>query len=271
MIGDCTQFTPDVSRPNHYNQPMIIDPLSDIVEYRCTANLNLYDSANCQALATQAAARRHLRVSRRDLNPSLDCKAIQVQLCEDDYPGWLARADFDHIELTTTPYQPQPISLAEIQSKLSAVIAFTYEKMNTPNYYLWGGTVGPNYDCSGLMQAAFASQGIWLPRDAYQQEAFTQKIDIDKTQLVLSCLHIGDLIFFGTPTKATHVGLYLGEGRYIHSSGPEKGRNGIGIDVISDQGDRVGQGYYQQLRGAGRVVSSYQSVVLPSFSSEDSI
>ena len=238
---------------------MIIDPLSDIVEYRCTANLNLYDSADCQALATQAAGGRHLRVCRQHLDPSHNRKAIPVQLCEDDYPGWLAIADLDRIELATTPYRSQFLGEADIQSKLSAVIAFTYEAMNRLNYYLWGGTVGPNYDCSGLMQAAFASQGIWLPRDAYQQEAFTQRIPLDKNKLMLSCLEVGDLIFFGTPNKATHVGLYLGEGRYIHSSGPEKGRNGIGIDVISDRGDIVGQGYYQQLRGAGRVVNSYQS------------
>ncbi|WP_413161508.1 NlpC/P60 family protein [Capilliphycus salinus ALCB114379] len=248
---------------------MTIDSLSDIVEYRCKGNLNLYDSTDCQALATQAATGRQLRVHRRDLQNSLNRKAIRVQLCEDDYPGWLALADLDRIELATTPYQYRPVSEAEIRSKLPAVIAFTYEAMNTPNYYLWGGTVGPNYDCSGLMQTAFASQGIWLPRDAYQQEGFTKSIPLDKNQLMLSCLEVGDLIFFGTPNKATHVGLYLGEGCYIHSSGPKKGRNGIGIDVISDQGDIVGQGYYQQLRGAGRVVNSYQSMGLAHFSSED--
>ncbi|MEB3281070.1 MAG: C40 family peptidase [Lyngbya sp.] len=248
---------------------MTNDPLSDIVEYRCQANLNLYDSADCQALATQAATGRQLRVHRREWENSLNRKAIQVQLCEDDYPGWLALADLDRIQIASTPYQSQPVGEAEIKQRLSAVIAFTYEAMNTPNSYLWGGTVGPNYDCSGLMQAAFASQGIWLPRDAYQQEAFTQTIPLDKNQLMLSCLEVGDLIFFGTPNKATHVGLYLGEGCYIHSSGPEKGRNGIGMDVISDQGDIVSQAYYQQLRGAGRVVNSYPSMALPSFSSPD--
>ncbi|KMW70775.1 C40 family peptidase [Limnoraphis robusta] len=236
---------------------MMIDPLSDIVEYRCKANLNLYDSSDCQQLATQAATGRQLRVCRLDLeNPR---QAIQVELCEDDYPGWLAIADWDLIEPASTVYQSQRLGEADIQQRLSAVIAFTLEAMNTPNHYLWGGTVGPHYDCSGLIQAAFASQGIWLPRDAYQQEAFTHRISLDKSQLMLSCLKVGDLIFFGTSTKATHVGLYLGEGRYIHSSGREKGRNGIGIDVISDKGDIVSQGYYQQLRGAGRVVNGYQS------------
>ncbi|HEY9910189.1 MAG TPA: C40 family peptidase, partial [Thermosynechococcaceae cyanobacterium] len=111
--------------------------------------------------------------------------------------------------------------------------------------------VAPNYDCSGLMQAAFASVDIWIPRDAYQQEAFVQPI-------ALSELIPGDLVFFGTPTKATHVGLYLGADQYIHSSGKDQGRNGIGIDRVSGQGDRVSQTYHAQLRGAGRVVACYQ-------------
>jgi cell wall-associated NlpC family hydrolase len=68
----------------------------------------------------------------------------------------------------------------------------------------------------------------------------------------------GDLIFFGTPEKATHVGLFLGDHCYIHSSGKDQGRNGIGIDELSATGDRVSQTYFSQLRGAGRVISSYQ-------------
>jgi cell wall-associated NlpC family hydrolase len=124
--------------------------------------------------------------------------------------------------------------------------------MSVSNQYLWGGTVGPNYDCSGLMQAAFRTAQVWLPRDAYQQEAFTLPIPLPE-------LEPGDLIFFGPPEKATHVGLYLGEGRYIHSSGKQGGRNGIGIDMLSDQSpDPVSQNYYQQLRGAGRVMESYR-------------
>jgi cell wall-associated NlpC family hydrolase len=101
------------------------------------------------------------------------------------------------------------------------------------------------------MQAAFASVGIQLPRDAYQQESFVEKIE-------LSDLIPGDLIFFGTLEKITHVGLYLGDDRYIHSSGKDQGRNGIGIDELSADANEVSRAYFAQLRGAGRVVQSYQ-------------
>lgn len=215
-------------------------------EYRCRVNLNIYDSPECTRLATQAAHGRHLRVVSLDNHT-----AVEVCLCEDDYSGWLAFEDKIYLEEATIPDSAIAVSFSDIRNKLPSVIAFTKHAMQQPNCYLWGGTVAPNYDCSGLMQAAFASTGVWLPRDAYQQECFTQRIAIEE-------LLPGDLIFFGTPEKATHVALYLGEGYYIHSSGEKMGRNGIAIDLLSPHGDDVTRSYYQQLRGAGRVVKSYQ-------------
>jgi cell wall-associated NlpC family hydrolase len=215
-------------------------------EYQCLADLNLYDSHECTRLATQAAVGRHLRIISND-NDS----AVEVCLCEDDYPGWVSSADLSLLQSATVPYEASSFSQSQIKKLLAQVIIFTQKAMQQSNYYLWGGTVAPNYDCSGLMQAAFASVGIWLPRDAYQQEEFTQPITTAE-------LEAGDLVFFGTPQKATHVGLYLADGYYIHSSGKDKGRNGIAIDCLTEQGDAVSQSYYQQLRGAGRVVKCYE-------------
>ncbi len=139
------------------------------------------------------------------------------------------------------------------------MIAFAQAAQTVPNCYRWGGTVAPDYDCSGLMQAAFAAVGLWIPRDAYQQEAFAQPLpwgaDPDRPW---EPWEPGDLVFFGTPTKATHVGLYLGQGRYIHSSGIAQGHNGIAIDALSKTGDQISRAYFDQLRGAGRIVASYQ-------------
>ena len=176
---------------------------------------------------------------------------VEVCLCEDDYSGWLSLADISQLEIATKTYQAIALTRTEISTRLPEVIGFTQLAMQQPNYYLWGGTVGPNYDCSGLIQAAFASVGVWLPRDAYQQESFTQSIAIEE-------MLPGDLVFFGSADKATHVGLYLGEGLYIHSSGQQMGRNGIAIDQLSEQGDEISQSYYRQLRSCGRVVECYE-------------
>jgi len=228
------------------------------LQYQSQSNLNLYDSPALDRLATQAAAGRYLRVV--PLAQAAAETALKVCLCEDDYPGWLAWQDFSLLQMATSPYRVIALSPAEIQARLPQVIAFAHSAMAQPNYYLWGGTVGPNYDCSGLVQHAFSSQGIWLPRDSYLQEAFTQPIVSSGQQAedLVANLEPGDLIFFGSPQKTTHVGIHLEKGYYIHSSGQEQGRNGIGIDQLSLQGGPVSQVYYQQLRGAGRVLASYQ-------------
>lgn len=217
-------------------------------EHVCLRSLNFYKSEACNGLVTQAAQGRHLRFLAL---PTADSSAVQVQLCDDDYGGWLAIADLPYLAPATQPYAAPVLTAEAIQQCLPQAIAYAQRAMTQPNEYLWGGTVAPNFDCSGLVQAAFASAGIRLPRDAYQQEAFTQRMD-------LIALQPGDLIFFGTPEKTTHVALYFGAGRYIHSSGKDQGRNGIGIDSIWDLSDPISQTYHSQIRCAGRVVSSYK-------------
>jgi cell wall-associated NlpC family hydrolase len=216
-------------------------------EYRCRANLDLYSSPICEGLATQAAQHRQLRIE--SLTPTE--QAIRVRLCEDDYPAWLKLTDIEQLELAPDTYQAIEVERDVIAARIPEIIAFAQSAMSVPNHYLWGGTVAPNYDCSGLMQAAFQSQGIWLPRDSYQQEAFTLRIPVAE-------MLPGDLIFFGTPEKTDHVALHLGDLRYIHSSGIQMGRNGIGIDILTDKTeDSVSCGYYAKLRCCGRVMSGY--------------
>jgi cell wall-associated NlpC family hydrolase len=240
------------------------------VAYKVTQPLNLYDSPALEALATQAQAGRHLRFKAPE---GLDkAAALSVVLWEDDYPGWVNPSDLASLHPTTAMDSPPRLSVAEIQTRIPLAIAFAQAAMTQPNVYLWGGTLGPNYDCSGLVQHAFSTQGIWLPRDAYQQEAFVQRVGAEGDRLaeqasesslhpedLVNVLEPGDLIFFGTPVKATHVAIYLGNGTYIHSSGKDQGRNGIGIDSLVDLREQVSRNYYAQVRGAGRVVDSYQS------------
>lgn len=243
-------------------------------EYQCLGTVNLYSQSSLDGLATQAIAGRQLRILTLPLTDAgeLAEKAVRVYLCEDDYPGWLAVEDLDLIEEAETPYRAIALSAEQIGDRLPKIITFAQQTMQQPNRYLWGGTAGPNYDCSGLMQAAFLSADIWLPRDAYQQAAFTREtlpqtwidpVPESLSEVWFALVQPGDLIFFGDGERITHVGLYLGEGQYIHSSGKDKGRNGIGIDTLYPSDDPVSQGYYALLKGAGRVVKCYQPTGTP--------
>jgi cell wall-associated NlpC family hydrolase len=241
----------------------LTDASQEALSYEVMQPLNLYDSPALESLATQVQVGRQLWFKSL---PGLEAtSALLAVLCEDDYPGWVNPLDLVHLQPAIVPYCPSSLSLADIQARIPKAIAFAQAAMTQPNVYLWGGTLGPNYDCSGLVQHAFSNQGIWLPRDAYQQEAFVQRVENRgdsfaprvRPKDLVEVLEPGDLIFFGTPVKATHVAIYLENGTYIHSSGKDQGRNGIGIDSITDLSEQVSQNYYAQIRGAGRVVRSY--------------
>ncbi len=88
----------------------------------------------------------------------------------------------------------------------NAAIAFAMSKLGTP--YLWGGTGNGGYDCSGLVQAAFASAGKSLPRVGGAQYNATQRIDQSQAKP-------GDLVFWANGTR--HVGIYVGDGKVLHA------------------------------------------------------
>ncbi|AFZ47138.1 NLP/P60 protein [Cyanobacterium stanieri PCC 7202] len=219
-------------------------PPSKTGEYICSKNIDLFVSVDCQELSTQSAKGRYLK----PISDTPKHGALEVCLCEDNYQGWLPLSSLEYLQPAENGYQKETVFREYISQKIPAIIDFCLQAHQVPNYYLWGGTVAPNYDCSGLMQSAFASQGVWLPRDSYQQEDFCQKIMREE-------LEKGDLIFFGVK-KVTHVALYLGNNRYIHSSGKDMGNNGIGINQLTDDLDQVSRNYYQQLWSYGRVIQS---------------
>ncbi len=82
-------------------------------------------------------------------------------------------------------------------------------------YKRGGNTVETGFDCSGFVRAIYEqSIGLVLPRRAEQQAAATQNIDQSE-------LKPGDLVFFNTMRRTfSHVGIYVGEGRFIHSPKP---------------------------------------------------
>lgn len=100
------------------------------------------------------------------------------------------------------------------------IVAAATDYIGVP--YVFGGTSPYGFDCSGYVQYVFAKSGISLPRTAdVQYEVGTP---ISTTDLVT-----GDLVFFSTYTYgASHVGIYVGDGQFIHASSSR----GVTIDSL---------------------------------------
>ena len=83
--------------------------------------------------------------------------------------------------------------------------------------YVWGGTSpSTGFDCSGLMYYVLTQYGYSMKRVANDQ--FTQGTAISRDSL-----QVGDLVFFGYGSYANHVGMYIGNGNFVHASTPSTG------------------------------------------------
>ncbi len=95
-----------------------------------------------------------------------------------------------------------------------------YAKFFKGGKYVWGGTTPKGFDCSGYVQYLYKKHNVNLPRTAWSQSK--QGIPVDKSHL-----KEGDLLFFLTDKKRgipiTHVGIYLGNGEFIHAASKKKG------------------------------------------------
>ena len=90
--------------------------------------------------------------------------------------------------------------------------------------YMWGGESFYGVDCSGFVQVVFRRNGIELPRTADAQFEVGHRVSGARLQP-------GDLVFFQTYAEgASHVGIYLGYGRFVHASAS----HGVRVDSLSD-------------------------------------
>jgi cell wall-associated NlpC family hydrolase len=108
---------------------------------------------------------------------------------------------------------PPPEAPLMITGSSADVVRTALNALGTP--YQWGGTAENGFDCSGLIQYAYGQHGIRLPRRSRDQATAGTEVPP-----VVEALQAGDILLFSARPGGgvTHVGMYVGEGKFIHSS-----------------------------------------------------
>jgi len=116
--------------------------------------------------------------------------------------GYIQRGDVESVD----PAAPRP------RGTRQEILATARRFLGVP--YLWGGMTVRGIDCSGFVSRVYHANGVELPRDADLQFDDPGAEKVDRADLLP-----GDLLFFGGgPSNITHVGLYLGDGRFIDAT-----------------------------------------------------
>ena len=110
--------------------------------------------------------------------------------------------------------------------------------------YVWGGSTPKGFDCSGFTKYVFAKNGVTLPRTSREQVRAGDAIALD-----FDSMRPGDILLFAEPGEAiSHVAIYVGSGRIIHSSQAMGG-----VDYLDLDGSR-GAWYVQNLVAVRRLL-----------------
>jgi hypothetical protein len=111
------------------------------------------------------------------------------------------------------PVDNKPLSVGEkVELKRGAIVRTALSLSGSP--YRYGGTTPAGFDCCGFVMYVYRRNGVMIPRTASAQYCDGRSINPDD-------LKKGDLVFFNIRGKGvSHVGLYIGDGKFIHSPVP---------------------------------------------------
>ena len=124
-------------------------------------------------------------------------------------------ADFEQL-IASQPTTAKPEVAPKVSERVQTVLRRALALLGTP--YRWGGTSENGFDCSGLVGYVFKTAlGIELPRISRDMANSGEQID-------RTALNAGDLVFFSRRgRRVDHVGIYVGEGKFVHA--PRTGKD----------------------------------------------
>jgi peptidoglycan DL-endopeptidase CwlO len=173
------------------------------VDYQLTAS----QSAAAATALRQAQDRKEAERKKAAAEAAAKAKAAKAR-------QEAAARESAHIQLTAAGTSVTASASVPTAGNISTVLAFVRAQLGKA--YVLGAT-GPNaYDCSGLVQAAFRTIGVDLPRVSQAQSA-------TGTQVSLSALRPGDILYWGAAGSAYHVAIYVGGGDFIGAQNPSSG------------------------------------------------
>ncbi|KOG34096.1 C40 family peptidase [Streptomyces resistomycificus] len=181
------------------------DQLREIEQLRGAAHVEL------SSLKTrQAELKRHKKTITGKLNTA---RQLLSQLPAEERArlgqGEAVRASRASAEARDGLAAPGSATSQAPDSRAADAVSYAYTKLGSP--YVWGATGPDAFDCSGLIQAAYRSAGISLPRTTYAQIDAGQRVS--RSELLP-----GDLVFFYS--AISHVGIYVGNGQMVHAPNP---------------------------------------------------
>lgn len=165
--------------------------------------------------ARDAAAAQAAKEAKADLAEAKKKAEARKKAAEEARQAAAERAarDAERAALSTASTTADTVS-APAGGSVATVIAFLQAQVG--DAYVLGAS-GPNaWDCSSLVQAAFKQVGVDLPRVSQDQSMVG-------TDVPLSDLQVGDILYWGGKGSAYHVGVYIGNGQYLDAANPSKG------------------------------------------------
>ncbi|HPI93535.1 MAG TPA: NlpC/P60 family protein [Deltaproteobacteria bacterium] len=183
--------------------------------------------------------KRHAASSRRKYHGKSKNKVVSSKAAK---PSYTAMNDIDTLlspeNSSYKPYDPwlayempetyvRLTTEARLRKLRLSIVESAYNYVGTP--YVWGGTNPDGFDCSGFVKYVYEENGIRLSRTSGEQAHEGSLVSISE-------LRPGDLIFFNMNRRnrrpIDHVGLYLGEGHFIHA--PSKRSRMIRIENLEN-------------------------------------